>query len=206
MVTYDLPRLPYGYGEMEPLADEFTMRVHHGSIHREYINGMHRALEEVGGQFHPAHISAILSDFASVPKHARQSVGFFGGGFENHRLFWNSITPGGTDPPGGGLADAMEVYFGGFGGFVDSFTKKALSVEGSGWCWLVFDPAYCRIEIAATTNNGSPWMYRKIPLMALDLWEHAYYAKYRHDRNRYIESWWKVVNWDYVQARFAEAG
>ena len=204
MVRYELPRLPYGYGELEPYIDEQTMRIHHLEHHRYYVDGLNASLGQISAASHPRYITSILSDPGSVPRQARDAVNFFGGGFENHRMFWETLAPGGGGGPGGRLGDAIDVYFGSFENLKARFSLRAASVEGSGWCWLVFDRTYDRIEVIATANQDSPWAAKKVPLLGLDVWEHAYYLQYLDRRPDYVESWWNVVNWDYAENRFAE--
>ncbi len=145
----------------------------------------------------------MLADIGSVPAGERGRVAFFGGGYENHRVFWESMTPGGGGGPGGRLADAIDVYFGGFGRFRELFSARAGAVRGSGWCWLVLDPSYGRIEVMATADNGSPWAAGRVPLLGLDVWEHAYYLRHQHRRHDYVESWWNTVNWEGAEGRFS---
>jgi Fe-Mn family superoxide dismutase len=199
-----LPRLPYGYADLEPFIDKQTMQIHHQIHHQEYVDGLNESLKQIGGESHPRYISSILSDLSSIPESARNAINFFGGGFENHKQFWETMSPNGDAAPGGKIADAMDVYFGNFDSFRNRFTNSSLSIQGSGWCWLVFNPTYNKIEIITTFNQDSPWTLRKIPLLGLDVWEHAYYLKYQNDRSAYIQSWWNVVNWDYVENRFLE--
>jgi Fe-Mn family superoxide dismutase len=204
MVRYLLPKLPYGYDELEPFIDKQTMEIHHQKHHQAYVDGLNQSLEQIGGESHPQYISSILSDLHSIPESARNAVNFFGGGFENHKLFWETMTPHSEKKPSGRLADAIDVYFDSFDSFKDIFASLALSIQGSGWCWLVFNQTYNKIEIVTTSNQDSPWTIRKIPLLGLDVWEHAYYLKYQNRRNDYVESWWNVVNWEYVGNRFSE--
>lgn len=204
MVRYELPRLPYGYDELEPYIDEQTMRVHHQKHHRSYVDGLNGSLEQISAESHPQYITSILSDLDSIPGHARGPVNFFGGGFENHKMFWETMSPDGGGSPGGRLGDAIDVYFGSFDDFGKLFSSRAAAIQGSGWCWLVFDQTYDRIEITSTANQDSPWTVRKIPLLGLDVWEHAYYLQYQDKRPDYVQSWWNVINWDYVENRFSE--
>jgi len=204
MVQYQLPRLPYGYDDLEPFIDEQTMKIHHQKHHQSYVDGLNKTLEEISGSFHPQYITSILSDLQSVPETSRNKITFFGGGFENHRLFWETMNPNGGGSPGGKLANSIDVYFDSFQKFKKIFSVTSLSIEGSGWCWLVFNQTFNKIEIMTTKNQDSPWMQNKIPLLGLDLWEHAYYLKYKNKRTDYVESWWNVVNWDYVSNRFSE--
>jgi Fe-Mn family superoxide dismutase len=204
MVKYQLPRLPYGYDQLEPFIDEQTMHIHHQKHHQSYVDGLNKALEEISGSSHPQYITSILSDLKLIPENSRNKINFFGGGFENHRLFWETMHTNGGGNPCGRLADSIDVYFGNFEKFKKEFTTFSLSVEGSGWCWLVFNQTFNKIEIFTTRNQDSPWIFNKIPLFGLDLWEHAYYLKYQNRRIDYISSWWNVINWDYVENRFSE--
>ena len=204
MVHYELPKLSYGYDELEPHIDAETMKIHHQRHHQAYVDGLNSALAKVGSVSHPQYISSILSDLKSVPESGRSAVNFFGGGFENHKLFWETMTPNGDKSPGGKLEDSIDVYYDNFENFKKVFSEKAISIQGSGWCWLVFNQTYHKIEIIVTANQDSPWTLQKMPLLALDVWEHAYYLHYQNRRPEYVESWWNVVNWDYVENRFSE--
>ena len=206
MVRYLLPRLAYNYDELEPFIDKQTMEIHHQKHHQAYVDGLNKTLEQIGGESHPQYISSILSDLGNIPESARSAVNFFGGGFENHKLFWEIMSPSSDQKPGGNLADAIDVYFNSFNSFKEIFTKKSLSIQGSGWCWLVFNQTFSRIEIITTPNQDSPWTLRKIPLLGLDVWEHAYYLKYQNRREEYVNNWWNIINWDFIQNRFSELG
>jgi superoxide dismutase, Fe-Mn family len=204
MVKYELPRLSYAYDEFEPYIDKQTMEIHHQIYHKAYVDGLNKTLEQIASEFHPQYITSILSDLNSIPESMRSLINFFGGGFENHRLFWETMTPKNDKCPGGKLEDSIDVYFNNFENFKKIFSEISMSIQGSGWCWLVFDQTFNKIEVMATTNQNSPWALKKIPLLGLDLWEHAYYSKYQNKRLDYIASWWNVVNWDYVGNRFSE--
>ena len=204
MVQYELPRLPYGYDDLEPFIDSETMKIHHQKHHQSYVDGLNKSLEEVGSASHPLYISSVLSDLKQIPELGRENINFFGGGFENHRLFWETMTPDGDGNPGGKIEDAIDVYFDNFENFKKVFSEKAITIQGSGWCWLVFNSTYQKIEIITTPNQTSPWTVQKIPLLGLDVWEHAYYLKYQNKRPDYVQAWWNVVNWDYVGNRFSE--
>lgn len=204
VVKYDLPRLPYEYDDLEPFIDALTMQIHHQKHHQAYVDGLNRSLAVIGGASHPQYISSILSDLNSVPESSRDAINFFGGGFENHRLFWEAMVPNTDGIPGGKLEDAIDVYFNDFENFKKIFSEKAITIQGSGWCWLVFNQTYNKIEIITTENQNSPWTVQKPPLLGLDVWEHAYYLKYQSKRSDYVAAWWNVVNWDYVGNRFSE--
>ena len=204
MVRYQIPKMPYSYDDLEPFIDSQTMTIHHQKHHQGYVDGLNKSLEEIGGASHPQYISSILSDLKSLPESGREAINFFGGGFENHRLFWETMTPNGGGTPGGKLGDAIEIYFDNFKNFQEIFSLHAINIQGSGWCWLVFNSTYNKIEIITTPNQTSPWTLQKTPLLGLDVWEHAYYLKYQNRRNDYVNSWWNVINWDYVENRFSE--
>jgi len=204
MVKYELPRLPYAYDELEPYIDKKTMEIHHQKHHQAYVDGLNKTLAKISSEFHPQYVTSILSDLSVIPESVRNDFVFFGGGFENHKLFWETMTPKNDDCPSGKLSDSIDVYFENFENFKSEFTNKALSIEGSGWCWLVFNQTFNKIELITTSNQDSPWSIRKIPLLGLDMWEHSYYLKYQNKRSDYIASWWNVVNWDYVENRFSE--
>ncbi len=204
MVRYELPRLPYGYDELEPFFDVETMKIHHQKHHQAYVDGLNKSLESIGGESHPQYISSILSDLKSIPESGRDAINFFGGGYENHRLFWETMTPCGDGSPGGQLEDSIDVYFENFENFKKTFSEKSLSLQGSGWCWLVFNSTFHRIEMITTENQDSPWTLQKYPLLGLDMWEHSYYLKYQNNKSEYVDAWWNIVNWDYVGNRFTE--
>ena len=204
MVKYQLPKLPYGYDELEPFIDTQTMEIHHTKHHQSYVDGLNQTLEEIGSEFHPQYITSILSDLKLVPEISRNKINFFGGGFENHKMFWETMNPNGGETPGGALGDSIDVYFNNFENFKKLFSKTSLSIQGSGWCWLVFNQTFNKIEIITTKNQDSPWAIGKIPLLGLDVWEHAYYLNYQNRRADYISAWWNIVNWDYVANRFSE--
>jgi len=204
MVQYELPRLPYEYDELEPFIDTETMKIHHQKHHQAYVDGLNNSLLQIGSSSHPQYISSVLSDLKQIPESGREQINFFGGGFENHRLFWETMTPNGDAVPGGKIEDAIDVYFDSFENFKKIFSQTAITIQGSGWCWLVFNSTYQKIEIITTQNQTSPWTLQKIPLLGLDVWEHAYYLKYQNRRPDYVQAWWNVVNWDYVGNRFSE--
>jgi len=204
MVIYQLPKLPYAYDELEPFIDTETMKIHHQKHHQAYVDGLNKSLELVGSSSHPQYISSILSDLKLIPESGQSAINFFGGGFENHRLFWETMIPNSDGKPEGKLEDSIDVYFDNFENFKKVFSEKAIAIQGSGWCWMVFNQTYNKIEIITTSNQDSPWTLQKIPLLGLDVWEHAYYLKYQNKRPDYVKAWWNVVNWDYVENRFTE--
>jgi len=147
MVQYELPKFPYKYDDLEPFIDAETMKIHHQKHHQAYVDGLNKSLEDVGSASHPQYISSILSDLKSIPESGRSAINFFGGGFENHRLFWETMIPNGDGTPGGELEDQIDVYFDNFENFKKSFSEKALSIQGSGWCWLVFNSTIIKLKL-----------------------------------------------------------
>ena len=202
VARYELSRLSYGYGELEPFLDADTARAHHTVHHQKLVDGLNRSLAEMGGTHHPQHISSILADLESVPEEKRDAIRFFGGGFENHRLFWESLVPGGGTP-GGVLGDSIDVYFGGLAELLAALADAAESVRGDGWCWLVFDGTYQRLEVMATEKETNPRSLGRFPLLGLDLWEHACPPRYRGNKRAYVEAWWGVINWECVAGRLS---
>ena len=179
MVLYQLPKLSYEYHELEPFIDAETMKIHHTKHHQAYVDGLNKSLAQIGAESHPKYISAILSELTTIPESGRSAINFFGGGFENHRLFWETLIPNSDKIPEGKLEDQIDVYFDSFDNFKKVFSAMAMSIQGSGWCWLVFNATYHKIEIITTANQDSPWTLQKTPLLGLDMWEHAYYLKYQ---------------------------
>ena len=203
MGKYEIPSLSYNYDALEPYIDAKTMEIHHTKHHQAYANGLNAALESINALTHKNYITAILSDLASVPEHVQSAINFHGGGFDNHRLFWESMKPNGGDEPGGRLGDEIKIYFGSFKEFKETFSQGSLALQGSGWGWLVYNQTYSRLEFKAMRDQTSPWTLRLIPLLGLDVWEHAYYLKYQNRRADYIKAWWNVVNWTEIEERFS---
>lgn len=201
MGRYEVPPLPYKYDALEPYIDEETMRVHHTGHHKAYAEGLNEALARINALSHKNYIIGILSDLNAVPEAGRDAINFYGGGYENHRMFWESMKPGGGGLPGGRLADEIDVYFGGFDQFKKKFSEGTAAIQGSGWGWLVYNQTYSRLEFLSTPNQTSPWTMRKVPLLGLDVWEHAYYLKYQNRRSDYIGAWWNIINWAEVEER-----
>lgn len=202
MGKYKVPPLPYGYDALEPHIDEETARIHHTAHQTAYADGLNEVLSSINALTHKNYITGILSDLASVPEAARDAINFFGGGYDNHRMFWESMRPGGGGGPGGRLADEIGVYFGSFTEFKRKFESVAAAVRGSGWGWLVYNPTYARLEVMETQDETSPWTLRRVPLLGIDVWEHAYYLRYENRREEYIGSWWHTVNWGEVEERY----
>jgi len=202
MGKYEVPPLNYKYDALEPYIDAKTMEIHHTKHHQTYANGLNVALERINALTHKNYITSILANLTTVPEPVRNEINFHGGGFDNHRLFWETMKPNGGGEPGGKLADEIKIYFGNFKEFKEKFSQASLSIQGSGWGWLVYNQTYSRLEFKAMPDQTSPWTLRLIPLLGLDVWEHAYYLKYQNRRADYIGAWWNIVNWNEVEERF----
>ena len=202
MGKYVVPPLPYSYDALEPHIDTKTMEIHYTKHHQAYADGLNAALQSINALTHKNYIIGILSDLSSVPENIRSAINFYGGGFENHRLFWESMKPNGGGEPGGRLADEIKIYFGSFKEFKEKFSAGTTSSQGSGWGWLVYNQTFSSLEFRTTENQTSPYTQSAIPLLGLDVWEHAYYLKYQNRRADYIQAWWNLVNWTEVEERF----
>lgn len=192
-----LPPLPYAYDALEPYIDEKTMRIHHDIHHQSYVDGLNKAekkLEE----------ARKSGDFELV-KHWKRELAFNGAGHYLHTIFWNIMNPRGGGEPGGELAQQIKNYFGSFDRFKKQFTEAADKVEGGGWAILVWSPRSHRLEILQAEKHQNLSQWDVVPLLTLDVWEHAYYLKHQNKRKDYINDWWKVVYWPEVADRFKHA-
>ena len=196
-----LPDLPYAYDALEPYIDEETMHLHHDKHHNTYVNNVNVALAkhpEIGED-----LEQLLSDVETIPADIRQAVINNGGGHLNHALFWELMTPEKTEPSVALAAD-LEATFGSFEDFKASFTTAATSRFGSGWAWLVVNPDG-KLEVMSTANQDTPISEGKTPILGIDVWEHAYYVKYRNVRPDYIKAFFSVINWNKVNELYAAA-
>ena len=205
MGKYTLPEMPYAYDALEPHIDAKTMEIHHTKHHQTYTDKLNAALETCPTEIQEKNILDILSDINSVPEDKRGAINFNGGGYDNHRLFWNSMKQNGGGEPGGSIADAIKDSFGSFADFKEKFTSTTAVIQGSGWGWLVYNPSTSKVEYKSMPNQTSPRTEGLVPLLGCDVWEHAYYLNYQNKRPVYIAAWWNVVNWDEVEDRFSKA-
>ncbi len=196
-MTYTLPQLPFEYSALEPHFDAPTMEIHHTKHHQTYVTKLNEALAK-----HPEiaekPLTELLGNLNLVPEDIRTAVRNHGGGHHNHSLFWESLTPKIT-PPGEKIKQEIEQHFGDWSAFQTKFTETATGVFGSGWAWLVNESG--TLKIVTTPNQDSPLMQGLVPLLGLDVWEHAYYLKYQNRRPEYITAWWNVINWAEVEQR-----
>ncbi|WP_322801006.1 superoxide dismutase [Thermoflexus sp.] len=202
-MAHTLPPLPYPYDALEPYIDAQTMEIHHTRHHQAYVNNLNAALEKYP-ELQDVPVETLLRNLPSVPEDIRETVRNNGGGHLNHSMFWTLMKPGGGGEPTGALAEAIAKAFGSFANFKDLFTKAAMGRFGSGWAWLSMT-AFGKLVVHSTPNQDNPVMEGLIPLLGLDVWEHAYYLKYQNRRADYVQAWWNVVNWDQVAANYAKA-
>jgi len=200
-VPYELPELPYDFNALEPTIDEQTMRIHHGKHHQAYVDNLNKALD--GTEWDGRPIEKVLGDLDILPEDKQTAVRNNGGGHANHSLFWTIMKPGGGGSPGGALAQAIADTFGDVDQLKAAVTDGGVKRFGSGWSWLVWDGT--GLAVYSTANQDSPWMQDDVPLLGIDVWEHAYYLNYQNRRPDYLAAWWNVVNWDEVGRRYEEA-
>ena len=205
MGKYTLPEMPDAYDALEPHIDAQTMEIHHTKHHQKYTDTMNGALEKLSPELQDKDIEEILSNINQIPDDVKGAINFNGGGYDNHKLFWNSMKQNGGGEPTGAIADAINDSFGSFAEFKELFSSKTAPIQGSGWGWLVYNPNSGKVEYKAMSNQTSPRTEGLVPLLGLDVWEHAYYLKYQNKRPDYIAAWWNVINWDEVNDRFSKA-
>jgi superoxide dismutase, Fe-Mn family len=201
MPEFSLPPLPYDYAALEPHIDTQTMQIHHDKHHAAYVNNLNAALKD-----HPdlqaKSIEDLLRGINQVPEAIRTAVRNNGGGHYNHTLFWEIMKPGGAKQPAGALADDLN-QFGGVAGLQEKINDAGAKRFGSGWSWLVVSGG--KLAILSTANQDCPLMDGQVPILGVDVWEHAYYLKYQNRRPDYLKAWWNVVNWDEVARRYEAA-
>jgi len=201
--VFELPQLKFAFDALEPAIDARTMEIHHGKHHATYVTNLNKALESTP-ELYSKSIEDILRNFNSVPEAIRTAVRNSGGGHANHSLFWDVLTPGGKKAPSGTLLKEIEKTFGSADAFLEKFTTAATTRFGSGWAWLVVDGEK-KLQVYSTANQDSPYMDNHVPVLGLDVWEHAYYLNYQNRRPDYIKAFWSVVNWDYVEKEYEKA-
>ncbi|MBR8830794.1 MAG: Superoxide dismutase [Mn] 2 [Chroococcopsis gigantea SAG 12.99] len=199
---FTLPPLPYGYKELEPYIDEETMRFHHDKHHAAYVNNLNVAVSKYP-ELKTKTVEELLRSLDSLPTEIQKTVRNNGGGHLNHSLFWQIMKPDGGGKPKGELNKAITEQFGSFEVFQTKFNEAAGKVFGSGWAWLALSPDK-KLEIITTPNQDSPLLTGYKPVMGNDVWEHAYYLKYRNQRAEYLKQWWNVLNWDEVNNRYLQ--
>ena len=203
-MPHTLPDLSYSVDSLEPHIDARTMEIHHGKHHQTYINNLNAALEG-NTTLAEKPVNDLIADLSQIPEGIRGAVRNNGGGHSNHTFFWEVISPSGGGIPTGSLGEAITSAFGSFDSFKDAFTKAALTRFGSGWAWLI--KSGDSVQVTSTPNQDSPLMEgiaddTGLPLIGLDVWEHAYYLNYQNRRPDYISAFWNIVDWDRANALF----
>ncbi len=223
---FTLPQLPYAFDALEPHIDARTMEIHHDKHHAAYVTNLNKAVADYP-ELAKKQVEELLRSLNTVPEKIRTAVRNQGGGHSNHSLFWQMMKKDGGSEPKGELATAIDKSFGSFSGFKEKFTEAATKVFGSGWAWLQRNrdkTAGTSLTISSSPNQDSPIMFSTenevfakryglkpedvaksmgVPVLGLDVWEHAYYLKYQNRRPEYIAAWFNVINWDFVSERFA---
>lgn len=195
-MTHTLPELPYPYESLEPYYDEQTVRLHHDIHHKGYVDGLNNAEAKLAE-------AREKGDFALI-KHWARELAFHGSGHILHTMFWENMKPDGGGDAVGPIADAINKEFGSFAIFKKQFTAAAVAVEGSGWAILCWNPVFAKLEILQTEKHQDLTQWGVVPLLVVDVWEHAYYLKYQNKRAAFVEAWWNLVNWEDVNRRWSD--
>lgn len=199
---FTISELPYTYTALEPFIDEKTMQIHHDKHHAAYIKNLNDALSG-HDELLALPVEELIADLLQVPEDIRSKVRNHGGGHANHTMFWEIMGPKAGGEPTGELKKLIDATFGSFLVFQEKFSAAAMGRFGSGWAWLSVDKG--RLVVEDTANQDSPFMEGRMPILGIDVWEHAYYLKYQNLRAEYIKNWWNVVNWGAVEKRFNAA-
>jgi len=197
MAAYELPDLPYDYSALEPHISGEIMELHHDKHHATYVKGLNTALEKLE--------EARATDSFDSVGGLEKNLAFNLGGHINHSVFWPNMSPDGGDKPAGELSSAIDDYFGSFDKFRAHFEANATAIQGSGWSMLVWDTLGQRLNIVQLYDQQSNLPLAQIPIVLLDMWEHAFYLQYKNVKGDYAKAWWNVVNWTDAQTRFAAA-
>lgn len=197
MATYTLPDLPYDYGALEPHISGTIMELHHSKHHNTYVNGANTALEKLAE-------AREKGDFAAINQYSKDFA-FNLGGHTNHSIFWTIMSPDGGGEPEGDLLDAIKENFGSFEKFQKQFTAVATGIQGSGWAVLAYDTISGKLVTFQLFDQQGNVPVGVVPLLQLDMWEHAFYLDYKNVKGDYVKAWWNVVNWEEVTRRYNEA-
>ena len=202
IMAFELPALPYAYDSLEPVIDADTMRFHHDKHHATYVANLNKALEAHPELFERS-VEFLIAHLNHLPEDIKGAVRNNGGGTYNHTLFWEMMAPEGQTAFAGPVADKIKETFGSYEEFKKQFAAAAAGRFGSGWAWLVADGD--KLEILSTANQDNPLTEGKRPLLCLDVWEHAYYLKYQNRRVDYINEWFRIINWDFVNEQYKKS-
>lgn len=204
MSTYKLEPLPYGYDALEPVIDTQTMTIHYSKHHQAYVDNLNKGLE--GKPYADLSLEELFAKIGELPPVIRNN----GGGHYNHRFFWPQFSAASEKEVSGELAAEIKKEFGSIEDFKTKFAEAAMTRFGSGWAWLIWSKEEKKLKITSTANQDNPLMalpeiVKGQPLLGLDVWEHAYYLHYQNKRVEYVNNFWKIVNWDVINDRFAKA-
>jgi len=200
-MTHELPKLPYAYNALEPFIDAKTMEIHHTKHHQAYVDKLNAAVK--GTRFENMEVNELLRKINEVPDNIKTAVRNHGGGHSNHTFFWQIMAPKSGGNPTGKIGEEINKAFGSFDKFKEELNNAGLNRFGSGWAWLVWNRG--KLEVYSTANQDSPLMEGKVPLLGIDVWEHAYYIKHTSNRAAYLKDWWNVVNWKQVNENLEKA-
>jgi superoxide dismutase, Fe-Mn family len=201
---FTLPKLPYAYDALEPSIDAETMTIHHDKHHQAYVDNLNKALTADAPDWLTKPIAEVVANYKKLPEKIQTAVRNNGGGHLNHSQFWEMMTKPGSAGPKGDLAKAIDASFGGMDGFKKDFLAAATGQFGSGWAWLIVGKEK-PLAITKTANQDNPLNDGHVVLLGCDVWEHAYYLKYRNVRAKYVEAWFNVVNWDHIGDLFSKS-
>jgi Fe-Mn family superoxide dismutase len=197
--SYKLPELPYDFSALEPVISAEIMQLHYSKHHQTYVTNLNAALEK----YHDAEAKSDMAAMIAL----QQAIRFNGGGHVNHSIFWTNLAPvgkGGGEAPKGDLAQAIQEEFGSLDSFVEKMSAASVAVQGSGWGWLGFNKTLNRLIIATCSNQDPLSTLGFVPLLGIDVWEHAYYLQYKNVRGDYVKNIWKIVNWKNVEERYSQ--
>lgn len=201
-MAFTLPQLPYPHEALEPHIDTQTMQIHHGKHHQAYVDNLNKAI--AGGEHENKSLEELIAHAGAISPAVRNN----GGGHWNHTFFWEILAPNSGGNPSGAIADAIQSTFGSFDAFKEKFNNAGITRFGSGWAWLIVKDG--KLEVTSTPNQDNPLMdvaeVKGVPVLGVDVWEHAYYLKYQNKRADYLAAFWNVVNWNKVNERFQNAG
>jgi len=204
MVKFEMLSLPYAYNALEPFLDAKTMEIHYSKHYKTYTDNLNKLVQKDEQFFDEKSLNEILIKVEEIPQDIRQDVIDQGGGYINHTLYWKSLSPNGGGEAMGALGQKIAETYGSFEEMKKLMSQISISQFGSGWGWLVLNEAK-ELEILKTLNQNTPLSLGKVPLLLIDVWEHAYYLKYQNRRVDFVEAIWNVINWDEVEKRYEEA-
>lgn len=195
--SYALPDLGYDFNALEPVISQETLQIHYSKHHQGYVNNLNQALDK----YHDAELKNDIQAMVVF----QEAIRFNGGGHINHSFFWKNLSPKAKQQPEGELLQLLKKEFGSFDAFKSRFNAQAASIQGSGWAWLAYDKTAKSLQIAVTSNHGTVRPQGLVPLMVVDMWEHAYYLQYRNEKKRFLQEIWQVLDFGEVEKRFSKA-